>query len=835
MKFKSSFIAPLYGAMALLAITGCSDDDVVQKQNNNVPQGNGIVFDASANYISDAKSRTQYGDYEYGDDGKKVSQVIEWLDTDSVDIYSPQSPKQQVEYGIQVIHSEQSSDDRNHAWLKALGDGLQWNRSNTTQDFYAVYPSKNSMSNTAVKNIVSFEEGVLTGYVPINQQHTITRGGETGWTAKPNMDYLYMAAVNENFAIPADDAEQDGVNLDFVPLTTTLEITIKGPTITPLASLNVEANGVPVVGHFTCNLVNGEKDNDGVPVCVSTQQGTTNDYATVSLYVNDGGTQKPLSLAPGESVTLNVFLLPTADLSNVTIRIAGFNTSSRTMVLQQGGKNITLHPHKKTCVTIPAPEINAGGTNEWITGIDGSVYVSQLSIPGTANSFSYSYSGDNKGWYAAQVANFEKQWNAGIRCFELECSEKVDNYNTNQSSSAVSNLEFANLGCNRTNIGMTFGDAVDLIWNKVRGTGEFAMIIPAYESGSGHGGDAVRNFANALNRFYDTHKDYEYITYGRDVTVDQARGKLMFVARITSEEDENSIDDIAPHQGVIVKGWGSLKDLWKRRGYDAPNWGDANNNFQSSIEYKMVNGNRSEGYLFTMPTAGNNNFMHNTIREDGSTGTAYVQDWSRVSKESKNYKLYDNYRWRSSGLFDGDWVLDYSQYAYWPESFTEKCGDVWNTFLAAIEDNNNQQGSTFYINSLHGFYVDEDIPLSYTPYIAGRGDNYTDSNGRGQNWSYTTGGTAGNIAAYATDINNYFYNEILKFGEDNIYGPMNVVLMDMVYATDDMTDSGSYLPSVIINNNYRFPLMKSDGSTNENPSTQNQADVSYSNGGNVWK
>lgn len=75
----------------------------------------------------------------------------------------------------------------------------------------------------------------------------------------------------------------------------------------------------------------------------------------------------------------------------------------------------------------------------------------------------------------------------------------------------------------------------------------------------------------------------------------------------------------------------------------------------------------------------------------------------------------------------------------------------------------------------------------------------------------------------------------MKFGEDNIYGPMNVVLMDMVYATDDMTDSGSYLPSVIINNNYRFPLMKSDGSTNENPSTQNQADASYSNGGNVWK
>lgn len=834
MNLKHYLYMPLWSALALFAFTGCSDDNIVS-EGGKIPEGNGIVFGASASY-SKPSTRVEYGDYEYKDGYQdlfeyRISQDLNWVEGDRVSIFSPTSPNTtKQEYKIDNVQQT----DASKAYLAVIdgNDGLQWS-ADATQDFYAVYPSRESMSNTTVKdNYVSFDDGVLTGYVPINQQHEITYNEGTGtWTAKPNMDYLYMAAVQKGWS-----TSNDGISLDFVPLTTTLEVTLVGPTTTPIASFNIEAadaNGdpVPVVGQFRCDLKTAGTTAAGnfktAPDCVSLQQGTTNSYATVSCYWNDNGTQKPLTLQAGEEITFNVFLLPNNQLDKVTIRVAGFNTNSRSLTFKdRNGTTIKLNPHTKTCVKIPAPVINAGGTNEWITGIDGSVYVSQLSIPGTANSFSYSYSGDNKGWYAAQVANFEKQWNAGIRCFELECSEKVDNYNTNQSSSAVSNLEFANLGCNRTNIGMTFGDAVDLIWNKVRGTREFAMIIPAYESGSGHGGDAVRNFANALNQFYDTHMDYEYITYGRDVTVDQARGKLMFVARITSEEDENSIDDIAPHQGVIVKGWGSLKDLWNRRGYDAPNWGDANNNFQSSIEYKMVNNNRSEGYSFTMPTAGENNFMHNTIREDGSTGTAYVQDWSRVSKESKNYKLYDAYERHK---------YDYSQYAYWPESFTEKCGDVWNTFLAAIEDNNNQQGSTFYINSLHGFYVDENIPLSYTPYIAGRGDSYTDSNGDRQNWSYTTGGTAGNIAAYATDINNYFYNEILKFGEDNIYGPMNVVLMDMVYATDDMTDSGSYLPSVIINNNYRFPLMKSDGGTNENPSTQNQADASYSNGGNVWK
>lgn len=830
MKFKSSFIAPLYGAMALLAITGCSDDDVVQKQNNNVPQGNGIVFDASANYISDAKSRTQYGDYEYGDDGKKISQVIEWLDSDHVDIYSPQSPKQQVEYGIQTVHSGQSSDNRNHAWLLALGDGLQWNRSNDTQDFYAVYPSKNSMSNTAVQNRVSFEDGVLKGYVPINQQHTIKRGGETGWTAEPNMDYLYMAAINKDFTIPADGAEQDGVNLDFVPLTTTLEITIKGPTITPLASLNVQANGVPVVGNFTCDLVNGSRDSDGVPVCVSTQQGTTNDYATVSLYVDDNGTQKPLSLTAEESVTLNVFLLPTADLSNVTIRIAGFNTSSRTMVLQQGGTNITLHPHKKTCVTIPAPEINAGGTNEWITGLEGDVLVSQLSIPGTANSFSYVYDGNNRATYSAQTANFETQWNAGIRCFELTGAEY--SITTNEKpwwegggeeivQATVDNLDGAALLCNREPIGMTFGEAVDMIWNKVKGTDEFAMIIPSYDSNTGHPSDhnGVENYANALNAFFESHTSYEYVTYNRDLTVGEARGKLIFIARITSEEDGDEYTLPAPHQGVFVDQWGSLKDNWARRGYTLSN-GTVVNNWSTgtgdtnSMEYYMNTQSSNRPNYLPSRQESNVNFVHTTTRKGGSTGVAYIQDWQRVVPRDGAVTGLRS----GSFMLQNGWNSDY--YTYWEESLTEKERDIWNTFENAIEANSGQQADEFYINSLDGYFVDPDIEKSYRPYVSGG------------TWGVglSDGGTEGNIDAYATYINNWFYNQILGYGEDNIYGPMNIVLMDRVYEEG----GGSYLPSVIINNNYRFPLVTKGGGTTEDPSTQNRADGSYASGGSVW-
>lgn len=800
MKFKSYLMNFSLLSAAVLVMSGCTDDEF--KQNNNIPKGNGIVFGANASYNGGPQTRTEYGDYVIDADGNK-SQEIKWLSTDRVDIYSPTSPTlKKVEYGITNVNESQ-------AYLLALGDGLQWDRTSSKQSFYAIYPSKESMSNEAVKNVVSFENGVLKGYIPVNQQHTITKGGTTGWTAKPNMDYLYMAAVQKDYTIPAADAN-DGVSLHFVPLTTTLELTIEGPTDAPIASINVFANdGDNIAGYFSCDLTAANTtniDNSNLN-CIYESSATVRNMITISGYYDDGGTQKPLELASGESITFNVFLLPHTDLDNISVRIAGFNTASKTMSLA----GVTLHPSQKTCVKVKAPAISSGEVNTWITGMNDKVLISQLSIPGTANSFSSNYSGTDAEYYKAQTASFEQQWNAGIRCFELRCPN-------NDSGTSLDGVQ---LQCNREDLGITFGQAVDMIWEKVKNTGEFAMIMPAFESNAGRDW-RVTDFANDLNRFFTDHSDYKYVTYGRELTVDDARGSLMFIARITSEED-GELELPTPGQGVFIDQWGSLKDNWARRGYPVDNWGKNSSWGTNAMEYYMINGNRSADFVPTgMPKKGAVNYMHNTIREDGSEGTAYIQDWARVVKESKNYLLY------SSTDYWGN-QIEYSQYAYWQESLKEKQTDIWKTFELAIEDNNNQQGSTFYINCLDGYYVDDNVSLSYKPYVEGRSEGYRDGytpdlGGDNATYSYGNGGVAGNIDAFARDINNWFYNRILEYGASNIYGPMNIVILDRVYEDG----GGSYLPSVIINNNYRFPLI-----TIDDVQGQSNSDASYTSGGNV--
>lgn len=788
----------------VLVMSGCTDDEF--KQNNNIPKGNGIVFGANASYNGGPQTRTEYGNYVIDADGNK-SQEIKWLSTDCVDIYSPTSPTlKKVEYGITIVDENQ----KNQAYLRALGDGLQWDRTSSTQSFYAIYPSKESMSNEAVKNVVSFENGVLKGYIPVNQQHTITKGGTTGWTAKPNMDYLYMAAVQKDYTIPAADAN-DGVSLHFVPLTTTLELTIEGPTEAPIASINVFANdGDNIAGYFSCNLTAANTtniDNSNLN-CIYESSATVRNMITISGYYDDGGTQKPLELASGESITFNVFLLPHTDLDNISVRIAGFNTASKTMSLA----GVTLHPSQKTCVKVKAPQIAKDDENNWITGMDEKVLISQLSIPGTANSFSSNYSGTDAEYYKAQTAPFEQQWNAGIRCFELRCPN-------NESGNSLDGVQ---LQCNRENLGITFGQAVDMIWEKVKNTGEFAMIMPAFESNAGRDW-RVTDFADDLNQFFTDHSDYKYVTYGRELTVGDARGSLMFIARITSEED-GGLELPIPGQGVFIDQWGSLKDNWARRGYPVDNWAKKDYLGTNTMEYYMINENNDAKFVPNgMPIKGAVDYIHNTTRKDGSTGTAYIQDWARVVKETKNYSLYDVYKREYTVIPIWSYYYDHTKYAYWQESLTEKQNDIWNTFKLAIEDNNNQQGATFYINCLDGYYVDDNVPLSKKPYIESYSESYM-ANGGEDSYSYGNGGVAGNIDAFASDINNWFYNEILKYGTSNIYGPMNIVILDRVYESG----GGSYLPSVIINNNYRFPLI-----TIDDVQGQSNSDASYTSGGNV--
>lgn len=834
---------------AVVCFTGCKDDEIV---NQPVAQaGDEIVFGVSGKYeISpdspEAQSRTVYGDKD------KNAQDINWVSGDKVMIYSPQvqNVSTYVEY---EVTSTGETEGQSHGTLTKVNSdaaGLQWS-GDGEHTFYAVYPGV-SMLSSAYRENFSFNGSVLTGYIPTTQGHRIQSNGDGSYTATCNMNYAHMIAKT----VTTPTASAEGVNLDFYPVVTAIDITLIARSNVTLTAMNVRGisneNETPIIaGQYSVDIAN--LNGSAVPNCELVRTETNQNLITVPLYENynvsgeiPSEDRRPIRLQAGGSIMLTVFLLPYQGLNGIQVSASSANGPSKSADLE-----FTITPHKKTIVNLTLPS-QFTGPNEWISNLDDDVLISQLSIPGTANSFSYLYNGDQK----TQTATVTDQWNAGVRCFELR----------GPGANSDSPLQ-----CNRTNIGETFGDAVTTLINLLQQSPrEFLMIMPAYDSDAGRGD--VRNYYNQLNSYYTSLKSelesrgLEFITYNPSLTVGEARGTVMFIARITSEEDDDAlITELgALNQGVNIAQWGSLKDYWGRRGYQinntrVRNWAQSYTAWdpddqEGEVEYYMMNNNStnttSRPGLFLATDAPNYytenvkvpnkavvdpesesftadladweslvDYEHTSYRARGEAGTAFVQDWQRVVPQNAagNYRMrYD----RGGRYYSTNWC-------YWGESYSEKQADIWNTFMLCMQEHGGKVGKRFFINSMDGYYVTSEIDRSYKPYIQDNAPYTPEGEG------FSVGGTQGDIASYALDINRWFYGRLLRLGFDNMTGPVNIIILDRVLPNGlTGNDAGDLLPQVIVDNNFKFPMMTAGGGST---AQTGRADGSYTAGGSVWR
>ena len=772
---------------SIVFITGCSEDELINK--TPVRTGDEIVFGAVGSFEtrdinSNPQTKTVYGEIA---DGK---QNIEWVSgTDKIMIYSPQAKTESsdqapvTEYMVTSGQNDVGADRKDYGSLSSSsGESLLWGAAEE-HTFYAAYPATSMLSAEYAENF-AFKEGKFTGYIPVTQAHNFSRSGN-GWNAECNMNYAHMVAKT----VVNKSSVTGGVSLDFYPIVTALDITLtavqgdNSMSSVQLTALNVTAtDGDAIAGKYSTDLSTWNGTAADMTCTIESDATLTENRITVPLYTGSGEDYKAMTLNTGESVTLTVFMLPHVDLENIRISVTQLNTGAKSQDL-----NITLAQHKKTRISMELAYWP--GPNTWFSSLDDNIYFSQVSIPGTANSFSGASGYGNRvdSNQRTQTASIEKQWNAGIRCFELRCPN---------SSSA--DLSDANLQCNRQNIGITFGEAVEKILNLLAASPrEFAIIMPSFETGEGRGKNPL-DYLKDLNNFYNSlslPEGLRFQTYSPDMIVKDMRGGVMFVARITSEEDsEELVSEMQSEgidQGMAINQWGSLKDYWGRRGYmvnniRAENWSkyyDGN----TEVEPHMMNNSWGNSVQKPQKSLGDINnyenvvdFEHTSFRFDGSAGTVFVQDWARVVPEDGNYELYATH------------------YVYWQESYTEKQIDVWNTFKLSQQENKTA-GATehrYFINSLDGYYVSASFKKSLWPYVESNRPDGQDGFG--------TGGTEGDIASYASNINNWFYNRLLREGVDNITGPLNIVIMDRVLEGR----GGKNLPQVIIDNNFKFPLLR---------------------------
>lgn len=819
----------------VVLVTSCTQDETLEPQVKPAADGSEIIFGARAGFENADETRTVYSGEFYeveNEDGTITTfERIDWLDDDSdmVEIYCEEAA--QLKTAHYVVKDASEADDEDATTNDRLDEGylqkldanagaLQW-KGDGPHTFYAMYPSSQSLpEGSTLRQGIYMEKNIMHGFVPAAQapegEPEITDGN---YIYAPDMLYAYMADKAE--ATRADGA----VSLSFKPLVTAVQITLKIPATTTsgqasqgitISELQVEGTGI--AGAFTADL-DVDENGDGYADCTnSTKEGESIDIIQYTL-----GTDAVL--AAGKSITFTVFMRPGANIQDIKVRFSSTGAAYLTKSLDE--INIkALHKNVVSAINLPANGVNWDASN-WMETLPNNFTMKRLSLPGTGGSFSFNYTGSNVANYAEQLYDsdgstmmtFVKQWNAGIRAFEI-VSDRAVTYDW--FTEKVATLYGEDITCNKESVNITVGKAMDELIAKVKNSDECAVVIFTYQSEGTFIGLGIEKdmdkYAQSLKLWYDglsADDQKVFIKYtpdlelgptaaelGSTTTTDDAnaRGNIMVLVRINQkhEADGSSFttakNTLSGYPFVLIDGCGTAKDRWGARGYQISYNGsdypmlDISNSY-NSYTYNGTNAYTSSMIIESYMTSNVLGFDSYTTDESATpTYDTYTSENNYTVKRPMggSYAAL-NFDFTTDDTAVNLWFQEWQRVCktattsnpYWFESYQEKLDNAKQTFIKAINDNS---GNTIYINSLCGYYI------SSTP-----SDSGTLSTG------YTYGGSGGDIAGLAADINPAFAQIVKDAGLEQTTGPTGIILMDRV--TSDMEVIGR-----IIANNYKHSL-----------------------------
>ena len=362
----ATFTAAVAVAAALL-LTGC--ERAIDMTGRPVSFAAGISDGASG-----PKTRVAYGVETSG------AQAIDWIEGDHITIYCEACEDKKIAmYEVQDVKKASAADMHSYAGLvnaESDGAGLRWGTGEHT--FYAVYPSPEedrsitigigpySDGGTRSSVAKSISNNIVTAAIPSRQKVIGSVTESDGiWTATPDLTNMLMTAKS---TYSAETGIPDGsVFLDFKPLTTVLEFTIKkedSDLVMDISSVSLTSEGHALSGRFKVDMdVNGKYTTTGT-WCTegsgrpeTTLASATPSEADRKVTINFGS---PVKLAKEQSLTFTFFLNPGNDVDDLTFSISGTvgkdgetkeSFNRKTALKKSDGTGVAFPTHQKTRIS----------------------------------------------------------------------------------------------------------------------------------------------------------------------------------------------------------------------------------------------------------------------------------------------------------------------------------------------------------------------------------------------------------------------------------------------------------------------------------------------------
>jgi len=817
------------GAMMAFLLAGCADDDLVKESVVLPVSGDEIEFGATSGGFTDVDptTRTIY-DVPSGSTFDNYTLLnIKWVfDEDQVRVYCPEGAEgfRTADYTVKEVQDASSGTSTGYL-LKNGATGVRWGDTSKDHNFYAFY------------SLGKIDEGLqngttVTATIPTDQEGgkllTFNNKGEedkngTFKVIAPDMTFCLMAGKGT-----WETGNNKNVALTFTPIVTVLDVLINGPEdveFMNIVSVSVRSkSGKNIVGTFSYNLADNTYNFDATD-----GSQTAASIATVQTIIDNN----PVSLKKNEQLNVKFFLLP-RDISNgdlvVSVLTEGGVVYSKTISgssTTSGGDGVL---GAGLITRIKTPKLGGQEANNWMSQIPDNVLFSQLSLPGSKQSYAYNVDDDfdpNSGisnFYQAlpplginASAENSTQFDEGVRVFDVHLNLLGDR----DDATPVVYAGGANVSPQ-----ITLNTVLNTLNGKIHESEpvtECAVVFLNFVNGESLGGtSSVSTWLSAVMNTLDTWNASNsniLTTMNANTTMLDMRGRIAVIFNL--ENSDNLPSGTAPVNYITglstsVQNTSIVDATFSSgAGVRIQNLHQCNNpNITSTGDYGYREDIGLVPYFITVANYNDPTVSCNLIETKetlmkqinseiaSSAGKLYINDLSgfcvTANEKSTGYETFEYKEWSSIlGVYDWRPVV----YPYWYE----------------------------------GHYYDYQkvraLPTEEYP-GAQSGDRYL-RNYNNVGTSYSDLGNGGNTCLFAQIFNAKAVDEYSSL-VGSLRQPLGIVLMNFAGVGSVTTNSGNYsvqgirLPGLIMMNNFMFPLKT--GTTKAESSSK----VSYSKGGDLW-
>lgn len=405
MNMNKNFLTPaLVLSLAALGFAGCTDDDM--PGGGSLPEGTEFNFGAG---VESSQTRTYYDPTDVAN-AEATAWGICWNREsdgalDHIYIYSPKALAGRNQASYTVTPADETKDNYSGSATKDGDTGVQVG-SAPSYDFYAMYPA------SAVKS-GSGEGTTLSATMPDFQ--TASCDEEMSTTpvgtlqTKADMNCALMIAKETGYTPTTENKGQ--VSLQFESFASMLDITVNGTADENTAnnvrvtSVIIEANA-PIAGDFKYDYSSDTFTFD--------EKTSSNSITIETMFADTDNPGGKVGVMMGKESQLRVraFMIPNPAATEIKVKVVTSQSKTLTKTLQGTFKPKQIHFVKLPRITTDKLKLDY---SIWLSQMDENIYISELSLPGSALSFNYVLSDEYK---KTQTKTLTEQFNAGVRVFQ---------------------------------------------------------------------------------------------------------------------------------------------------------------------------------------------------------------------------------------------------------------------------------------------------------------------------------------------------------------------------------------------------------------------------------